>query len=365
MHAGAGNRQGSRLGSRLELSLPVVQGPFGGGLSTVRLATRVSELGGLGSFGAHAQAPEQIVATIAALRAQTSRAFAINLWVSDHDPGAEQVTREQFEQAWRLFEPHYRELGVDKPEMPARYHPRFEQQVDALIEAAPPVFSFVFGIPSVAVLEACRRRQILTIGTATTVAEAQALEAAGVDAIVATGFEAGGHRVSFLAHAEDSLMGTFVLTQLVGSRVGVPVIAAGGIGDGRGVRAARMLGADAAQIGTAFLACEESGTTDLHRDVLFGPRANDTVLTRAFTGRLARGVRNRWTEEMTPRLHELPPFPVTAWFVSGLRQAALAAGDAELVSLWGGQIAPDLTHRSADALMRALARDLDVDGNQR
>ncbi|MGH6930404.1 MAG: NAD(P)H-dependent flavin oxidoreductase, partial [Dongiaceae bacterium] len=237
------------------------------------------------------------------------------------------------------------------------HHP-FDQQIEALLEARPPVFSFVFGIPAPAILEACRARGIVTLGAATSIAEAQALDDAGVDLIVATGFEAGGHRPSFIARAEDSLMGTFALTQLVAARVKAPVIAAGGIVDGRGIRAALALGAQAAQIGTAFLACAESGTTDAHREALFGERAEDTMLTRAYTGRLARGLRNRWVEEMAPRTATLPPFPVQSWFVSRLKAAAMKAGRTELVPLYGGQIAPNLRHRTAPALMDALVSEM-------
>jgi nitronate monooxygenase len=184
------------------------------------------------------------------------------------------------------------------------------------------------------------------------------LDDAGVDLIVATGFEAGGHRPSFLSRAEDSLMGTFALTQLVAARVKAPVVAAGGIADGRGIRAALALGAQAAQIGTAFLACAESGTTDEHREALFGDGAQDTVLTRTYTGRLARGLRNRWVEEVTPRAATLPPFPVQSWFVSKLKAAAMKTGRTDLVPLYGSQIAPNLRHRTAPALMEAITGEL-------
>lgn len=343
---------------RLGVRHPIVQGPFGGGLSSVRLAATVSNLGGLGSYGAHMLAPGDIARVCSELRAHTAQPFAINLWVSDHDAGGLAPDAETLERAWRVFEPYYRELGVPKPEPYVRGHPEFDEQVEALLEARPPVFSFVFGIPSRRILDACRQRGIVTIGAATSIAEARAIEAAGVDLIVATGAEAGGHRPSFLQPAEDALMGTFALVQLVCDRVRTPVIAAGGIADARGLRAAFALGAQAVQIGTAFLACDESGTTDAHRDALFSERAHHTTLTRAFTGRLARGVRNRWTDEMAMRLAELPPFPVTGWFVSRLRPAALAAGRTDLVSLWGGQVAPNLGHRSAVALMQSLLSSL-------
>jgi nitronate monooxygenase len=305
-------------------------------------------------------APERIGTVAADIRALTGKPFALNLWVSDHDAGGDRIDPDTFERGWRLFEPYFRELGVEKPRPgPAeRGHPRFDEQVDALLEARPPAFSFVFGIPSGAVLAECRRRGIATIGAATSIAEAQALEAARVDLIVASGSEAGGHRPSFLARAEESLVGTFALVQLVSARVATPVVAAGGIADARGVRAAFALGAQAVQIGTAFLACSESNTTDAHRDLLFSERAQHTTLTRAFTGRLARGLRNRWTEEMAAHLGELPPFPTCGWFVSKLRPAAIAAGRTDLISLWSGQVAPNLRHRSAATLMQSLLQDL-------
>jgi len=339
---------------RLGITQPIVQGPFGGGLSTAKLAATVANLGGLGSFGAHTLRPDQFANIANEIRALTAKSFALNLWVSDHDEGGLSIGQAEFDRIFAAFAPYFRELGLEKPAMPELYHQHFHEQVDALIEVAPPAFSFVFGIPAPAILAKCRQRNIVTIGAATSIAEAEALDAAGVDLIVATGFEAGGHRPSFLARAEDSLMGTFALTQLVSRRVKAPVIAAGGIADGRGIRAALTLGAQAAQIGTAFLACEESGTTPEHRAVLFSDQARRTTLTRSFSGRLARGVRNRWVEEMAARSAELPPFPIQSWFVSQLRPAAVEAGRTDLVSLWGGQIAPNLRHRKAGDLMQSL-----------
>ncbi|AKQ67869.1 Enoyl-[acyl-carrier-protein] reductase [Myxococcus hansupus] len=343
---------------KLGIRHPIIQGPFGGGLSTERLTAAVSNLGGLGSYGAYQLPPDEIGRVADRIRAQTDKPFALNLWVSDHDAGGDALSPEDFERFYRLFEPYYQELGVEKPQPPERYHHRFEDQVEALLEARPPVFSFVFGVPPAAVLAECRRRGILTSGAATTLAEAEALDAAGVDLIVATGFEAGGHRPSFLARAEDSLMGTLALTPLVADRVKAPVIAAGGLAEGRGIRAVLTLGAQAAQLGTAFLACEESGTTDAHRELLFSDRARNTTLTRAFTGRLARGMRNRWTEEMASRLGELPPFPIQSWFLGKLKPAAIRAGRTDLVSLWAGQATPNLRHRTVPALMASLLEEL-------
>ena len=344
----------SEAARRLGLRYPIIQGPFGGGLSTLKLVATVSNAGGMGSFGAHVTPPDQIEALTRDARAQTNQPFALNLWISDHDPGGLELSQEEFDRVYQRFEPYFRELGLDKPERPQRYHQSYEKQIEALLEARPPAFSFVFGIPSAKILAECRRRGIVTLGTATSIAEAQALEAAGVDLIIATGLDAGGHRPSFLASAEESLMGTMSVTQLIAARVKVPVVAAGGIADGRGMKAAFALGAQAVQIGTAFLACEESGTTPEHRAILFSDKAQHTVLTRAFSGRLARGVRNRWTDEIAPRLGAIAPFPVQNWFMSRLRPAAVKAGRTDLVSLWAGQVSPNLKHRNAGALMASL-----------
>lgn len=343
---------------RLGIDYPIIQGPFGGGISTVELLSTVSNRGGLGSYGAHILAPEEIEQLTGEIRTATSAPFALNLWVSDHDPGGAHLSQEDFDRYYPLFEPYFDELGLKKPARPALYHHRFEDQAEALLEARPPVFSFVFGVPSAKILAECKRRNILTAGAATTVAEAEALDAAGVDLIVATGFEAGGHRPSFLARAEDSLYGTLALTQIVSRRVRTPVIAAGGIADGDGLRGALALGAQAAQIGTAFLACQESGTTDAHRALLLGETVLETALSRSFTGRLARVIPNRLYEEFLPKADQLPPFPVQGWFVSKIKAAAMAANRSDLITLYSGQIAPNLRHRSAAELMDALIRDI-------
>ena len=336
---------------RFGVEHPIIQGPFGGGLSTTLLTATVSNLGGLGSFGAEPLSPADILKLAADIRTRTAKPFNLNLWVSVADPGGESIDEAGFERVWQAFAPYYEELGVAKPTRPERFHYSFEEQFEALLEAAPPVFSFVFGIPTADQLARCRKRGIATLGAATSIAEAVALDEAGVDGIVATGSEAGGHRVSFLAPAEDSLMGTFGLIQLVSPRVKAPVVAAGGIVDGRGVRAVLELGADAAQIGTGFLVCDESGASARHRAALFSPQAEHTTLTRAFTGRLSRGLKNRLSAEM-PNI--AAPYPIQSWFAGQLKAAARKQERTDLVSVWGGQVAPNLKHRTASALMTEL-----------
>jgi nitronate monooxygenase len=344
---------------QLNLDFPLIQGPFGSGLSSVDLVVAVSESGGLGSFGVHHLDGAGIRDIAARIRARTARPFALNLWIPLRDSDDPQLTEAQWQSALELLRPYYQDLGVPLPARPARFGPRYEEQVETLLELRPPVFSFVFGVPSPAVLDRCRSAGIRTIGAATTAAEARLLADAGVDMIVATGMEAGGHRVSFLQEPETCLTGTLALVPQVVEAVKVPVIAAGGIADGRGVAAALKLGASAAQIGTAFLACEESNAAPLHREVLFSPAARRTSLTRAFTGRLARSVHNDFIEQLQGREASLPVYPVQAWLTAQFRAAALAAGRSDVVSLWSGLSAPLLKHRRARDLMESLTAATD------
>jgi nitronate monooxygenase len=339
---------------RVGIQYPIVQGPFGGGLSSARLVAAVSNSGGLGSFGAQGMAPERIAEVIGEIRTMTDAPFAVNLWVSTEDAGASEVGREQYENALQPLATFFEGLHVEPPTFPLRPWPTFDQQIGALLVAKPPVFSFVFGIPSGDVLEECRRRSIVTIGAATTVDEAVALESAGVDAVVASGFEAGGHRPSFLRPPETSLTGLFSLLPQVSDRVDIPVIAAGGIADGRGIAAALALGADGVQIGTAFLACEESNATAAHRDALLDPRTGPTILTRAFSGRLARGLRNTLADALEHRAASLLPYPLQSQLVGALRETAVRNGRIDLMGLWSGQSAPLLRHRQAKELFQDL-----------
>jgi nitronate monooxygenase len=280
----------------------------------------------------------------------------LNLWIPLGDSDAPHLSDSQWQAACELLRPCFEQLGLDVPKRPARFSPRYEEQIESLLEIRPPVFSFVFGVPSAQVLERCRSAGIATVGAATTPAEAKLLADAGVDLIVATGFEAGGHRVSFLAEPEDCLTGTLALVPQVVDSVNVPVIAAGGMADGRGIAAALRLGASAAQIGTAFLACEESNAAPLHREKLFSPDARRTSLTRVFTGRLARSIHNDFIDALADKVHQLPPYPVQNWLTAQFRRAALAAGRSDLVSLWSGQAAPLLKERRAAALLETLVR---------
>jgi nitronate monooxygenase len=341
----------------LGIDYPIMQGPFGGGLSSAELVAAVSNQGGLGGYGAYTLSPLEIIEINNKIKAATNRAYNINLWVSDTDAPVGSVTDEQYEQAAKIFKPYFDELGIALPGKPAPFASRFENQVQTLLDIRPKVFSFVFGIPSAGILEECRKLNIKTVGAATTLDEALTIEAAGVDMIIASGFEAGGHRPSFLAPAEQSITGTFVLLQLIKEKIKTPVIAAGGIANGKGIAAALMLGADGVQVGTAFLACEESGALPIHRQMLFSDSAKYTTLSRAFTGRLGRGITNRLLKDVAGKEKQLFPFPFQTTFMSTLRKAALDQEKWDMMMFWSGQIAPVLKHRKATALMQSLIEE--------
>ncbi|MEV4426676.1 NAD(P)H-dependent flavin oxidoreductase [Streptomyces sp. NPDC053792] len=330
-----------RFGDLVGIALPVVQGPFGGGLSSVELAAAVSEGGGLGSYGAHIHTPEEITALVARLRAATGRPFAVNLWVPQEGeraglPADASALAEHVER----LRPHYEELGVRPPSAEeVRAWPDFDAQLDSLIAAAPPVISLVMGPPPPHLVAEARRRGIVVVGTATTVEEAVHLERAGVDAVVASGSDAGGHRGAFLRPVRESLVGTFSLVPQVADAVSVPVVAAGGIADGRGVAAALALGADAVQVGTGFLAARESGASEVHRRVLGTPESRTTVLTRLFSGRTARGIPNGFVRDMAAHEEHVPPYPVQNALMAPVRRAAAEQGRPEYVNLWAGQAA--------------------------
>src|ERR1700722_12357759 len=261
---------------------------------------------------------------------------------------------EAFERALSHLAPHLEALGANKPQF-APYEPlRFEDQARVLLDAEVPVFSFIYGIPPNEILEECHRQDIVTIGTATTPDEAIALEQAGVDIVVASGFEAGGHRGSFLRSSEDSLTGTISLVPQVVDAVKIRVVAAGGIADARGIAAAFALGAEAVQMGTVFLAVEESGATALHRDAILSGKANRTSLTRGFTGRLARGIHNQVLQEMNRPGVAILPYPLQRGLMRNLAVPAQRAGRSELLALWAGQSAGIAKHRNAATLLQSL-----------
>ena len=344
----------TRITKLLGIEYPIIQGPFGGGVSSGKLTSTVSNLGGMGSYGMNHLSPPEIIEMNREIRTKTGKPYALNLWVSNKDEHADDYSAEEYKKLCLLFKPWFDELSIPLPGKPGTDGRRFEDQVQAVIDEKPPALSFIFGIPPPEILNDLRKKNIKLIGTATTVDEALALEAAGVDAIVATGFEAGGYRASFIRPAEESLTGTFVLIPQIADKLKIPIIAAGGIADGRGIAAALTLGADAVQIGTAFLACEESNATPEHKAKLFSEDAKYTVLTKMFTGRLARSIRNKLSSEMRAHEYDFAPYPIQRMFFNTLRTAAINRGRTDLANFWSGQIAPILKYKKAEELFHSL-----------
>lgn len=316
----------------LKIEHPIVLGPMNNA-SSPELAAAVSNAGGLGSFAAALLPPAEIGESVRKIRSLTDRPFSVNLFILDDviaDASSISLSQER-------LQPYRDSLGIGPGTVPAKFCERFQDQLQALLDAAPPVVSFTFGILSAEVVSRFHAAGSKLIGTATTVAEAKAWEAAGADFICVQGGEAGGHRGSFLGDMEQSTIGLMALIPQVADAVSVPVIAAGGIMDGRGVAAALLLGAQAAQLGTAFLSCPECTISPAWKAALLTARDDSTRLTRSFSGRHARGIANAFMDQMRPHENQVPPYPIQNALTGPIRQAAAQANRAEYMSLWAGQ----------------------------
>jgi nitronate monooxygenase len=336
------------------LSVPVVLAPMGGGPSTPELAAAVSNAGGLGSLAVAYSNPEQIEQDIAKLRALTKRPFAVNLF----SPQAQLPLGDGSSAVIDFLRPYHERLGLKAPELPQKPIENFEEQLDAVCKATPPIVSFTFGLLPEQATKRLKAQGTYLIGTATTVEEAQVLEHSGVDAVVAQGSEAGAHRGTFAVPAEEALVGTVALVPQVVDAVRIPVLASGGIMDGRGLVAALALGASAVQMGTAFLACKEAGTNAAYRKALSTAREDQTTLTRAFSGRMARGLRNEFIERWNASALTHLPYPWQNALTQPMRRAASAAKQPELLSLWAGQGVHLMRELSAEQLMSKLKDEI-------
>jgi nitronate monooxygenase len=340
---------------RLHIDYPILLAPMAGEAAKAPLVAAVSNAGGLGVLGAGYMSPDKLLATIAEIRTLTSRPFGVNLFVMEPAPR----DRSGVEAMAHALAAYHTELGIAAPALPASLEENYHHQMDAVLSAGVPVFSFTFGVPTARQMDALKAAGTCVMGTATTVDEALALERRGVDVVVAQGAEAGGHRGTFLGDAfENAMIGTMALVPQVVDAVRVPVVAAGGIAERRGVRAARALGASAVSVGTAFLTTIESAVSDAYKLALTGPGGRVTGMTRVFSGRHARGVRNRFMDEMQAFEAGAPVYPVTNALTRDMRQAASRQGRAEFLSLWAGQAAPLARNWSVAQLMEELREGL-------
>jgi nitronate monooxygenase len=335
----------------LGVGLPIIQAPMAG-VQGSALAIAVAKAGGLGSLPCAMLTPDGMRKELAAIREQTDRPYNVNFFC--HSPPTPDARREK---AWReRLAPYYEELGLDKDAVPQGGRAPFSaESADVLEEFRPAVVSFHFGLPSAELLARVRSLGAKVLSTATTVEEALWLESRGVDAIIAQGNEAGGHRGMFLSDDLTTQVGTLSLVPQIVKAVNKPVIAAGGIADARGVAAALRLGACGAQVGTAYLLCPEANTSAIHRAALKSEAARHTALTNVFTGRPARGIVNRIVREVGPISAEAPAFPLAAGAVAPLRTKAESLGSGDFSPLWSGQNASGCREVPAAHLTGELA----------
>jgi nitronate monooxygenase len=339
----------------LGTELPVIQAPMAG-VQTSALAIAVSNAGGLGSLPCAMLTLDALRNELAAIKAQTTKPYNVNFFAhSPPNPDPEREAR------WRaVLTPYYKEYGIDAEKIPAGpgRAPFSAEAVEILETFKPPIVSFHFGLPSTELLGRVRAVGAKILASATTVAEARWLAAQGVDAIIAQGNEAGGHRGIFLSEDLTTQVGTFALLPQIVRAVNVPVIAAGGIADATGVAAAMALGAVGVQIGTAYLLCPEATTSAVHRAALKSDAARHTAVTNVFTGRPARGIVNRIIEERGPISADAPAFPLATAAIAPLRAKAESQGSGDFSPLWSGQNATGCKEIPAAELTRALAAKL-------
>jgi len=323
------------LQALFDVELPIIQAPMGGGHISSDMPVAVCGSGGLGSFPCSALTPAQVRDVATKIRAQTTKPLNLNFFchVTQRDAA--------LEAAWlKRLATYYAELGVDPPDFPTRTRPPFNAEMcDMVVELRPEVVSFHFGLPERSLVDRLKAAGCVILSSATTVTEARWLEEHGVDAVIAQGVEAGGHRAMFLTSEPESQLGTLALVPQVLDAVKVPVIAAGGIADGRSIAAALALGASAVQMGTAYLLCPEARISPLHRAAIKSAKDKITAISNVLTGRPARVLVNRIVREVGPLATDVPSFPLGALALEPLRKKAESEGSADFTGLTAGEAA--------------------------
>ncbi|QDK43932.1 nitronate monooxygenase [Bdellovibrio sp. ZAP7] len=336
----------------LGIEKPLILAPMAGGPSTPQLVAAASNAGILGSLGCAYETPEHIHETIRKTKELTTKPFAVNLFAPQADPI---LSQSQIEAATTALALYRKELELTStPSLKPPFSYDFEKQFEVVLKAAPAGFSFTFGLISKEHINACKSQRILTMGTATTLEEALLLEDLGVDAIVAQGVEAGGHRGLFSTETPDPLIGMLELAKSIVKNTKIPVIAAGGIMNGQDMRAALATGAQVAQMGTAFLLCDEAGTSAPYRQALTNSPSDATKLTRAFSGRIARGIENRFMREMENKKESILPFPAQNNFTRDIRNKSAQMGKSDFLSLWAGSNFSRIRKMPAKELIEVL-----------
>lgn len=312
---------------------PIIQAGMAGGVTTPLLVSSVSNSGGLGTLGAGYMSVSDLKEALKLVKKQTDLPFGVNLFI----PEIPECREEQVNSMRKLLDPFKKEMNLLTDHRFTIHHVEFEKQIESIIQERVPVCSFTFGTPPKEIVKELKKEGIKVIGTATTVEEALMNQECGVDVIVAQGSEAGGHRGTFLGTYEESMIGTFSLIPQIVDAVKLPVIAAGGVMDGRGIVAALALGAKGVQMGTAFLTMKESGAKAIHKRAILEAEETSTTLTSAFSGKPARGLSNTFTRMMKEYESQFLPYPLQNELTKEMRKEAGNQHNKELMSLWSGQ----------------------------
>lgn len=326
----------------LNVRYPIIQAPMAGGITTTELICEAANNGCLGMIAAGYLTPEALAAQIDEVKEGTTQPFGVNVFV----PSAFRTSQKEIDHTLQQLEPIYQQLKVENREVIIPDYQQlfavYNEHIETIIQKDVKICSFTFGLPASDIIQRLKKENIILIATATTVKEAIAAEKAGMDAVVVQGSEAGGHRGHFMDSVEESSIGLMSLLPQVVDQVSIPVIAAGGIMDGRGLAAALCLGAEAVQMGTAFLTCVESGAPAIHKEAIMSAGEDEVILTKSFSGKWARGISNTFTQEMKKYQDNLPSFPVQNALTQPMRKAASQMNNKEYMSLWSGQ-SPRLT----------------------
>jgi len=343
----------------LNIHYPIIQAPMAGGITTSQLVSEVCNSGGLGMIGAGYMTPDQIKQQTREIKQLTTGYFGINVFV----PHAFNVSENNIAFANEKLEPIRKQLHIQQPEndkIPQSndWLHTFHEQIKVIIEEQIPICSFVFGIPSEEIIHALKQHNIILMGTATTVSEAIEIESKGMDIVVVQGSEAGGHRGNFIKGTPESSIGLMSLIPQVVDNVDIPIIAAGGIMDGRGLRASLCLGAQGVQMGTAFITCIESGAHQMYKKAIINATEDQIVLTRAFSGKWARGIENKFISTMKEYEQSLPSFPIQNALTQHIRKTSALQNTTDFMSLWSGQSPRLAKSQHVALLMKSIINDI-------
>ncbi|GEP79783.1 NAD(P)H-dependent flavin oxidoreductase [Staphylococcus carnosus] len=345
----------TKVSKQLGIKYPIIQAGMAGN-TTPELVAHVSESDGLGTIGAGYFGLERLEEEIDAVKQLTSQPFAVNLFV----PNKQRLLPAQVDLMNAWLSPYRRALNLENPVINLSQDQLLEAQIDILIKKEVPIASFTFGIPDKYLIRRMHEHDIVVMGTATSVAEAAANETAGVDIIVTQGSEAGGHRGSFMKeNGEYPMVGNISLIPQVADAVSIPIVAAGGIMDGRGVLASMILGASGVQMGTAFLTSQESGADIAYKEAILNSTDTSTVLTNAFSGKMARGIRNDFINYLSEFNGEIPDYPIQNQLTSGIRKASTEQHNDKLMSLWSGQTPRLATNRKASKIINTIVDEIE------